>query len=56
MKGVFMMNDIDKGRKQIAFEELEQLRKYIPDFDEKRELDEWREEKFGNVCNEEIVQ
>lgn len=38
-----------KKRKQAAFEELEKLRKCVPDLDEKRELEEWREEKFGNA-------
>ena len=30
-----------------AFQELEQLRRPIPDLDEKKELAAWREEKFG---------
>ena len=36
-----------RKRKHEAFLRLEQLRRPIPDLDEKKELAEWREEKFG---------
>ena len=39
-----------RRRKHEAFLRLEQLRRPIPDLDEKRELAEWREEKYGIPC------
>ena len=35
-----------------AFKRLEQLIRPIPDLDEKKELAEWREEKYGIVCTD----
>ena len=37
----------DQTRRDKAFKMLEGLRKNIPDFDEKKALAEYREEKFG---------
>ena len=37
----------DQARRDEAFKTLESLRKNIPDFDEKKALAEYREEKFG---------
>ena len=37
----------DLRERRKAFEELEKLRRYIPDLDEKKELDEYRMEKYG---------
>ena len=52
MQGIDGLSQTDrerKKRKQAAFVELEKLRKYVPDLDEERELEEWREEKYGNA-------
>lgn len=38
-------DDIQQRRE--AFERLEKLCRYIPDLDEKKELEEYREEKYG---------
>ena len=38
---------IDRIQKREAFDELESLCKSVPDLDDKREMREWREEKFG---------
>ena len=35
--------------KEIAFENLQKLRRNIPDIDEKKELDEYRTMRFGMV-------
>ena len=37
----------DLKKRREAFERLEKLRRYIPDLDEKKELAEYREEKYG---------
>ena len=44
--GIYNADTTLKTEKQKAFDELEKLRKRIPDLDEERELAEWREEKF----------
>ncbi|MBQ4396371.1 MAG: UDP-N-acetylenolpyruvoylglucosamine reductase [Clostridia bacterium] len=52
MQGIDGLSQTDrerKKRKQAAFEELERLRRCVPDLDEERELEEWREEKYGNA-------
>lgn len=36
-----------QARRDEAFRRLEKLRKNIPDFDEKKALAEYREEKYG---------
>ena len=41
---------VKKKKKKIrdeAFETLESLRRSVPDFDEKKELEEYRKEKYG---------
>ena len=38
-----------RGENSEAFRRLEQLCLPIPNLDEKKELAEWREEKFGNA-------
>ncbi len=38
-------NDLESRR--AAFERLEKLCRYIPELDEKKELAEYREEKYG---------
>lgn len=37
----------DLARRRAAFEELQKLRRYMPDLDEKKELEEYRWEKYG---------
>lgn len=37
----------DMKERRAAFERLEKLRRHIPDLDEKKELAEYREEKYG---------
>ena len=39
--------DTDQARRDEAFRNLEALRISVPDFDEKKELDEYRKERFG---------
>lgn len=39
--------DKEMEERQRAFERLESLRRSIPDFDEKKELAEYRDEKYG---------
>jgi len=40
--------DEEMEERQRAFERLESLRKSVPDLDEKKELAEYRDEKYGN--------
>ena len=50
-----MSHEVRQNRQTVrhrAFEELERLRRPIPDLDEKRELTAWREEKFGNASTD----
>lgn len=39
--------DEDQQRRDIAFEKLQSLRRSVPDFDEEKELEEYRKERFG---------
>lgn len=39
--------NIDRKKRDEAFNTLESLRKNVPDFDEKKALAEYRKEKFG---------
>lgn len=39
--------DSDQARRDEAFRKLESMRRNIPDFDEKKALSEYREEKYG---------
>ena len=47
--GVYHVSDSDNGqeRREEAFRKLESMRRNIPDFDEEKALEEYREEKFG---------
>lgn len=45
LEGLFPEENLDE--KQAAFEELEKLRRPIPNLDEKKELEEYRKEKYG---------
>ena len=40
-------DDDDIAERRAAFEELEKMRRPMPDLDEKKELAEYREEKYG---------
>lgn len=44
----FLPKDDDMQRRREAFEKMEKLCRYIPDLDEKKTLDEYREEKYGS--------
>ena len=39
--------DDDAQKRERAFENLQKLRRNIPDIDEKKELDEYRTMRFG---------
>ena len=45
MEGLFSQDEVSGN--QAAFETLERLRRPIPDLDEKKELEEYRKEKYG---------
>ena len=44
-----VLNDIDSEqvKRDIAFEKLQKLRKNVQTFDDKKALEEYREEKYG---------
>ncbi len=46
-KRIYPPKTDDMSERYEAFEKLEKLCKYIPDLDEKKELEEYREEKYG---------
>ena len=39
--------DEDQQRRDIAFEKLQALRRDVPEFDEDKELEEYRNERYG---------
>ena len=43
----YPIEDEDQQRRDIAFEKLEALRRSVPDFDEEKELEEYRKERYG---------
>ena len=43
----YPIEDEDQQRRDIAFEKLEALRRSVPDFDEVKELEEYRKERYG---------
>ena len=43
----FPPKDDDLAVRRAAFERMEELCRYIPDLDEMKELEEYREEKYG---------
>lgn len=45
----YSISDDKFTEKEKAFEELEKLRRPIPDIDEKTELNNWRAEKYSIV-------
>ena len=46
---MYPVGDDDAQKREIAFENLQKLRRNIPDIDEKKELDEYRTMRFGMV-------
>lgn len=46
-QGVYPTKDDDQAKRDEAFGKLQSMRKRIPDLDEKKELAEYREEKYG---------
>lgn len=39
--------DEDQHKRDIAFEKLQALRRNVPEFDEDKELEEYRNERYG---------
>ena len=46
-KRAYLLEDDDMKERQAAFDRLERMCRYVPDFDEKKELEEYRQEKYG---------
>ena len=46
-KRAYLLEDHDMKERQAAFDRLEKMCRYVPNFDEKRELEEYRQEKYG---------
>lgn len=46
-RDMYPVDDDDAKKREIAFENLQKLRRNIPDIDEKKELDEYRTMRFG---------
>ena len=46
-RDMYPVDDDDAQKREIAFENLQKLRRNIPDIDEKKELDEYRTMRFG---------
>ena len=44
---MYPVDDDDAQKRERAFENLQKLRRNIPDIDEKKELDEYRTMRFG---------
>ena len=44
---MYPVDDDDAQKREIALENLQKLRRNIPDIDEKKELDEYRTMRFG---------
>lgn len=45
IKGIYMDDDMEQ--REEAFQQLEKMRKHIPDLDYDKELTSYREEKYG---------
>ena len=39
--------DEDQNKRDVAFQKLQALRRSVPEFDEKKALEEYRKEKYG---------
>ena len=48
-RDMYPVDDDDAQKREIAFENLQKLRRNIPDIDEKKELDEYRTMRFGMI-------
>ena len=46
-KRAYLLEDDDMKERQATFDRLERMCRYVPDFDEKKELEEYRQEKYG---------
>ena len=46
-RDMYPVDDDDDQKRETAFENLQKLRRNIPDIDEKKELDEYRTMRFG---------
>ena len=46
-KEIYPIDENSKKKKKDAFEKLQNLRRTIPDLDEKKELDEYRSARYG---------
>ena len=46
-KRLYLLEDDDMKERQAAFGRLEKMCRYVPDFDAKKELEEYRQEKYG---------
>ena len=44
---IYPVVDEDQHKRDLAFEKLQALRRSVPDFDEDKELEEYRKEKYG---------
>ena len=44
---IYSKEDDEQKKRNNAFAQLQSLRKSVPNFDEKKELDEYRKEKFN---------
>ncbi len=45
--GIYSTENDDMAERKAAFERMKSVCRYIPDLDEKEELAEYREEKYG---------
>ena len=48
-RDMYPVDDDDDQKRETAFENLQKLRRNIPDIDEKKELDEYRTMRFGMI-------
>lgn len=48
LKGLYENDDIKQ--REEAFQQLELMKKKVPDFNYQKELEEYREEKYNNAC------
>ncbi len=46
-RDMYPISDEDQQRRDTAFEKLQALRRSVPDFDEEKELAEYRSQRYG---------
>ena len=44
---IYPVYDEESNNREAAFEKLQALRRSVPDFDEDKELEEYRKERYG---------